>query len=236
MKARWPVTIIMLLLLSAPAWALPLLGKYTFTFHDTVAESLEIWDGDAVGFDFTGFGYSRDKKFSNGIMLRAGIQAPITTLNSLVTINGLTYSMKDEKERESMDPSKWNYDRQFKFVTLFGPSVRYVYSDEMTLYAGFGPRITIDNHTIGNISTKTSTTYDRIQIALDFEFGTYFHLPSDLSCQVGLYGFYDIFSYTRVTTEENEKKETMIMDTVLNDRMYHLTAYGFIVMTHSFDL
>lgn len=235
MKARW-LRISIILLLIASALSARSIDKYALSFHDTVAESLAIWDEKAIGFDYTGFGWIRRNRHAEGFMLRFGVQAPRTTINSLLTTNGLTYAMENRKKQDSTEDQRdWTFHHRFKFVSLLGPALSYPISDEVSVYTGLGPRFSIDLFSNGNLSEKTSTRYSYVQVALDFEAGFSFHLPNRLSAQVGLYGMYDLFSYVSTEVERDGKRDRTYTDFSFNDRIYHLKAYGYIVMSHSFD-
>lgn len=235
MRARWATISIFLLLVSFTLSARSM-DRYAITVHDTVADSLAIWDEKALGFDCTVFGWIQRKNHQEGFMLRFGMQAPRETINSLITTNGLTYALEQRRNKDSREDERdWTFSRRFRFVSLLGPAMSFPVSDELNLYIGLGPRFSIDLHESGNLSMRTSTKYSHVDIALDFEAGASFHLPDNLTANVGLYGMYDVCSFIRTEVEKDGQKDTSLSELKLNKRLYHLKAYGYIIMSHRFD-
>ena len=57
-------------------------SNYDFTFYNTVSQSLAIMDSSTFGLDYTGFGFIGNSR-TNGLFVRIGLQAPLTTIGNI---------------------------------------------------------------------------------------------------------------------------------------------------------
>ena len=78
--------VIILVLLSAiqPLLSGAIFSGYDFTFFPTVSDSLMSTEGDNLGVDYTGYGFI-GQEAKTGIYLRIGLQAPYSSLISIIS-------------------------------------------------------------------------------------------------------------------------------------------------------
>ena len=78
----------------------------------------------------------------------------------------------------------------------------------LDFYAGIGPKleehITTSNNTLLSLG---STTYDTL-LALDFDAGVKFNLEHNTSCRIGVYGTYELLSYSYESSSDPESGES----------------------------
>lgn len=233
-----------LLLSSFLCFCESIFSSYDFTFYRTVSESLAIKDSSSIGFDYTGFGFIGNRN-TNGLFMRIGIRIPYSTLANLAVEEeqslGLdtggddivitTGSGNDSEGNESTN--------EFRFTFILGPAVRYVFSPSFDAYAGVG--LKVEEEIVSTFSGQESiTNVFNTVIAVDFDLGFKFNLEKNTSCRIGLYGTYELLSYTHTNNSSGGSRTYATSDIHLNFISFGqgripLSALGYISVGKTFS-
>ena len=197
---RAPVTVFLLAVILTALHAEGLFSNYDFTFYKTVSESLAIQDSSSLGLDYTGFGFIGESR-TNGLFVRLGFQVPYSTLENVLYGEDATLDDDDFTLTTGQDADV--FENEYRFTVLLGPALRYVWSASFDAYAGIGLKLEEDISMLasgrGGWSNNSYSTY----LALDFDIGFKFNLEQNTSCRIGIYGTFELMSYTYSTTSIN---------------------------------
>ncbi len=233
---------ILLLIIASTLSAASFFSDYDFTFYKTIYNSLT-GDKSALALDYTGFGFMGQKS-SNGLFVRIGMKAPYSTLANLIPkktesdsstateITSPTDVSTDSNRSNnatiitsSADDSEELIEKDFTFTLLLGPAWRYVISSFLDTYAGLG--LKIEEHMLlesSRNSSSSNSTFDTT-IAADFDIGIKFNLERNASCRIGLYGSYDLLSYTYNNSKKVVDGKEEVTQSTSNVHI-NMIAYG----------
>ena len=121
---------------------------YDFTFAKTnpAKESTEESD-TIISFDYTGYGYL-GRNMNTGIYLRAGIEAPLASIMSIIS-----------REESSSEDIERYLEQSFVFDFALGPSFRKFIGDDAIWYMGTGTTVELDylGHSTDSSRTKRNS-------------------------------------------------------------------------------
>ena len=156
------------------------ISGYDITFAKTINDSLMVNDSEKFGLDYTGYGYLGDSR--TGIYIRAGIQAPFSSLEMIIDNSkehpGYTTDEDTEKIRNMLETS-------FRFSSAMGPAFRSTISDKMIWYMGLGLSSSLDYaNRRGNVMAAVS--YIDISIGVSFDAGFRIDLEENTTIRIGM--------------------------------------------------
>ncbi len=226
------LTSLLLLLPLLPA--ADILG-YDITFSKTINDSLMVIDSEKFGIDYTGYGYIGSSTM--GLYMRAGLQAPFSSLEMLF-----------ENSREL--PASWATDDTekiknmletfFRFSAAAGPAFRSILSDKLVWYMGLGLSGRLD-YANRNGNLIAAVSYFDIDIGTSFDIGFRFDIEEKTTIKIGMSIEAPIFSINFMTYASGDggrellAKPSMIPYLFLPEEMHRNTkALGYISLGHTF--
>ncbi len=243
------LSIILLIIIATSLPAASFFSDYDFTFYKTIFNSLT-GDKSALALDYTGFGFIGNRS-SNGLFVRIGLKAPYSTFANLIPkktestssdATELTSPADDQMTPNEViadiskssgttilespaEDSEELIEKDFTFTLLLGPAWRYVISSFLDTYAGLG--LKIEEHMLlesSRNSSSSNSTFDTT-IAADFDIGIKFNLERNASCRIGLYGSYDLLSYTYNNSKKVVDGKEEVTQSTSNVHI-NMIAYG----------
>lgn len=233
---------IIFLLIATLLPAVSFFSDYDFTFYKTVFNALK-GDKSTIALDYTGFGFITSKS-SNGLFMRIGLKAPYSSLANLIPKKAEDTSVLATEIGSPSDSQQIPLDsgntslistehkdtedlikKDFTFTMILGPAWRYIITPFLDTYAGIGMKI--EEHILIETNKDASSEYSAFDttIAADFDIGVKFNLERNASCRIGLYGSYDLLSYTYSTVKSSvDGKETVDQST--SNVHINMIAYG----------
>ena len=201
---------------------------YDFTFSETVADSLMSFEGDAIGVDYTGYGYIGGES-RTGIYIRVGIQAPYSSLLSI-------FSDPSESPEEAAE----NLERSFIFSFNLGPAFRKAIGDEAIWYMGLGAAFTLDYLTRSSGNPDIQHTLMNMDFGADMDMGIRIDLEGHTTIRIGVHTGFTFFSINTSTTAYRKEAESntvaeMIPNIFLpKGQKSPMSAEGYISLGHTF--
>lgn len=173
------------------------LSKYDFTFYKTVSQSLNIVNKEKFGFDYTGFGFIGQSK--KGVFLRFGIQTPYISITSLVKpIETQQEIEEDGKTKLTITKEKIS-DISISFI--LGSAKRYIFDNVLDFYLGYGFMFAYKRYSNNNLNNSIILKLSDFDLSLDFDVGAKFLIVKNHSLRIGIYGSYELFSYSSANIE-----------------------------------
>ena len=215
-------------------------SNYDFTFYNTVSQSLAIMDSSTFGLDFTGFGFIGNSR-TNGLFVRIGLQAPLTTIGNIWQI-GKDETQPSDEEDVTITTGDEDIDlsNEFRFTLILGPAVRYVFSPSFDAYAGIGFKVEEHIITVDDPSSAYKSTSYGTQLAVDCDMGVKFNIENNTSVRIGIYSTFEVLSYNYMVNSWDGKEDYTTSDIRLNiiasgDAREPLSAVGYISLGKTFS-
>lgn len=137
MKKKFLLLLLFLVLTTNVAFS-GIFSDYDFTFYKTISQSLQVFDSNKIGFDYTGFGFLGERERS-GMFIRFGFQTP--------------FSMKkgEDKVKDTIEPDTPEIEEgDIEEVTVPNPttipSITGPTSSSSATSSDKQPSTEVDNH------------------------------------------------------------------------------------------
>ncbi len=210
-------------------------SDYDITFAKTINDSLMVNDSERFGLDYTGYGYLGDSR--TGIYIRAGIQAPFSSLEMIIDNSKEHPGYGTDEDTEKI---KNILETSFRFSSALGPAFRSTISDKMIWYMGLGISSSIDYaNRRGNVMAAVS--YIDISIGVSFDAGFRIDLEENTTIRIGMGIETLLFSISFMTYSSGDggdellTKPSLVPYIFLPEEMGKKTkALGYISLGHTF--
>ena len=203
---------------------------YDFTFAKTnpAKESTEESD-TIISFDYTGYGYL-GRNMNTGIYLRAGIEAPLASIMSIIS-----------REESSSEDIERYLEQSFVFDFALGPSFRKFIGDDAIWYMGMGASSEL-GYTGRSMSTSM-TKHISLSVALGVEadMGIRIDVSENTTMRIGARAEYTLVILNIEKEQQQDGSESPRSTISLIPNMFlplkekeKMQAYGYISLGHTF--
>ena len=211
---------------------------YDFTFSRTITDSLMVMDSKKVGIDYTGYGFIGPT--ASGIYMRAGIQAPIYSIEMLLDRIGEERIMSIPDQNADPEKIKEKLETSFMFSMAIGPALRSQLTDSLQWYMGMGLSGKLNYANRQGIEMSAVAYFD-IEAGVSFDMGFRFDLQRNTTLKIGINAEAALFAVSFLTHSSGKEgnslltKPSLVPYIFLPDQMKNVAkATGYISLGHTF--